>query len=134
MIEAVNICRLVVALSCLWSVQAMACRCVEPGPRDAYARADMIVLATITELAEMAGDVARAKSEVHQSWKSESPKELSILTGEDCRYPFAKGETYLLYVKRGDNGEFGTYICRGNLPEAKAKSRLRWLDRHGARK
>lgn len=120
-----------VMLASLWSAQVLACRCVEPGPRSAYTRADAVAMVHVKEVAELPGDVVRVEGEVTQSWKSQLPNALKVFTGEDCKYSLAKGGSYLLYLKRGVDGEFGTYMCRGNLPEAEAKNRLRWLDRHG---
>jgi hypothetical protein len=114
-----------------WPWQVFACRCEEPGPRTAYARADSVVMFKVTTVATLPGDVTRADGEVLQAWKSSVPRALSIYSGEDCLYPMTRGATYLLYLKRSKEGEYGTYRCRGNRDQAKAADRIHWLDSHG---
>lgn len=115
----------------LWPLQATACRCQEPGPSAAYKRADAVADIRIDEVSVLEGDITQARAEVLQSWKSVLPRSLSVYTGEDCMYPLAKGNRYLLYLKRDDQGRFGTYVCRGNLDHSRSANRVRWLNKHG---
>jgi hypothetical protein len=113
----------------LWQAQdANACRCKEPSLRQAYDNADVVAVVHLEEVTP--GEVTRARAKVERAWKSSLPESVEIVTGEDCRYPLAKGETYLLYLKRGDGDELGTYQCRGNKSSSKSAPSVRWLNKH----
>ncbi len=117
----------------VWPALAIACRCNEPTMSQAYARADAVAMVSIEAISQLPGDITCAKGVVTQSWKSTLPESLTIFTGEDCSYRLNKGGTYLLYLKRNKDGEFGTYRCRGNKSEAESAAPVRWLNRHGKR-
>ena len=118
-------------LATLWPVRVSACRCQEPSPQSAYAHADAVAMVRVEEVSNLPDEVSLAGVDVLQAWKSELPKALSIFTGEDCAYPLKKGRTYLLYLRRSKEGEFGTYRCRGNRSQAASVDRVRWLNRFG---
>lgn len=115
----------------LWPVQASACRCKEPSLRVAYANADAVAMVRIKSVAVLPGEITRADTTVIQSWKIALPQVSSVFTGEDCAYPLEKGSTYLLYLKQGKDGSFGTYLCRGNRVDGEAARNIRWLNRYG---
>lgn len=46
-------------ISALWSLQAAACRCVEPDPLRAYANADAVAVIRINEVTVLQGEVTR---------------------------------------------------------------------------
>lgn len=120
-----------ILLVALWPAQVFACRCVEPDPRAAYSNTDTVAIVEIYDVAVLPDDIKRAEGKVLKAWKANLPDSLSIFTGENCRYDFRKGTTYLLYLKRSPQGEYGTYRCRGNLPYVEAATRLKWLEQHG---
>ena len=122
---------LLLLLTSLWSLQAVACRCKDPDPHSAYANADAVAVIRINDVTVLQGEITRADGEVLQAWKSALPSSLNIFTGEDCMYPLTKGITYLLYLRRSAEGEYGTYRCRGNLSQTESADRMRWLDQHG---
>ncbi|MDR2207936.1 MAG: hypothetical protein LBE22_03040 [Azoarcus sp.] len=126
-------------LSLLVSSQVMACRCTDPGPRNAYARADAVVLAKIGVVAQVQEDVTHMEAEVLQSWKLKTTADSNILSVYSmvsvCPYVGQEGETHLLYLKRSDDPMegFWTDRCMGNSIElhAQAAKHVRWLNRHG---
>ena len=131
----------------LASSQAMACRCVNPGPKRAYANADTVVLAKIRAVTQVREDVARMEAEELQSWKSKVTEDTNVLTVfsmiVECPYVGQEGEVHLLYLKMSSNlpeefrtGKpegFWTDSCMGNLPESypQTTKHIRWLNRHG---
>ena len=117
-------------MAAIWPMQASACRCKEPSLRGAYANADAVAIVRIKSVTVLPGEITRADAVVIQSWKISLPQEFNVFTGEDCAYPLGKGSSYLLYLKRGKDGEFGTYSCRGNRVDVEAASRIKWLNRH----
>lgn len=112
---------------------ALACRCTEPGPAAAYRRADAVALVRVEEVAAPdAEGTVRATATVRQAWKASLAASVRLVTGESCAFLLAAGQEYLLYLAAGQ-GEYGTYICRGNLGASGAGGRLGWLRRHGRR-
>ena len=126
-------------LSPLVSSQAMACRCTNPGPKNAYARADAVVLVRIKAVEQVQEEVARMETEVIQSWKSKAAEETNTLAvfseTSACSYVGKEGETHLLYLNKysGPPEGFWTGNCKGDLPEShpQAAKHIQWLNRHG---
>jgi hypothetical protein len=126
-------------LSLLASSQAMACRCTDPGPKNAYARADAVALVKIGAVEQFREDVTRMEVEVLQSWKLkavEGSNTLPVFSMTSvCPYIGQEGEAHLLYLKKLDGPPegFWTDRCMGNSPElhARAAKHIRWLNRHG---
>ena len=135
------------SLLLLASSQAMACRCSDPGPKRAYARADAVVLVKIKAVEQVQEYVARMETEVLQSWKLEATGDTDILMvfseTTACPYIGQDGETHLLYLKKssrlregfrtGKPEGFWTDSCMGNSPESypRAAKHIQWLNRHG---
>ncbi len=111
---------------------ACGCRCVEPKLKTAYARADAIALVRITRVSQSSEDgTISANADVLDSWKAKLPPHVVVVSGEDCAYPFADQETYLLYLSRGTDS-WGTFKCRGNRLRKDAEPALQWLRRHAS--
>ncbi len=109
---------------------ALACRCVEPSLKTAYARADAVAQVRIYQVSEPSSDgTVTAQAEVLNSWKTKLPSRIQIWTGEDCAYALRAEEHYVLYLSRGDD-RWGTYKCRGNRIGANAAATVSWLNRH----
>jgi len=122
---------IVILLVCC-SASAFGCRCTEPTLADSYARADAVAKVRIQLVSQPSADgTVNAEGEVLDSWKVKLPAQIKIVTGEDCAYPLQSGETYILYLNKGD-GTWGTYKCRGNRSAKQAGRTLHWLQLHGS--
>jgi len=67
---------------------------------------------------------------VTEAFRGLQVSELSVYTGysgSDCGYPFAMGESFLVYAHRTPEGQFTTSICTRTRPVAKATEDLAYL-------
>ena len=120
-----------IAVMPFWAPSAaQACRCVEPTIKQAYRRADLVVVATI-DAVDRSGDTMKARATVSDAWKAPAPTTITFLSGENCVYDVEVGQKHLLFLYTGDGGVYGTVRCRGSRPLAKAKESIAWLKRHG---
>jgi hypothetical protein len=124
-----------VAAVCALPRPGVACRCREPSsPEAAYKAAYAVVSGKLLALTTPAANgTVEATLQVEHAWKSPVPSAVHITTGTDCAFPFAAGESYLLFVARSADGRFTTGRCMGNRTLADAGAFITWLDRHGAR-
>jgi hypothetical protein len=95
-----------------------------------YNRADIIALVNFS------GTEDGIDVEVIRSWKDRLPKRINLLIhgGSLCTYPIKEDGIYLLYLSRGEQGEFlvggqGS----GNLYESDQgfRKRIDWLEEFG---
>lgn len=113
---------------------AQACRCIEPGPAAAYRGADAVVTAQVLQVT---GDPegpggAVARLAVDRSWKAAVAGEIEVATSTTCAYPFAAGQSVLVYLQRAQGSTAWTSSrCRGNRALDDATPALKWLQRHG---
>jgi hypothetical protein len=125
---------LLVLATALSPLQAWACRCVEPTVDRAYARADAVARVQVNQIVTLADGSTRIEAQALESWKSDVPRALRIATGPDnCAYTPTAGETHLLFLQRGEQGELTTARCDGNQTQAEAADSLRWLTSKGKR-
>lgn len=103
---------------------AWACTCAPAlPPLKALAKADAVFSGEVASIAKRdleIGDVRKivvsqvADIAVRQSWKGKISGTVKIHTGGgggDCGFPFEKGESYLIYAMRDDEGNLTTNIC-----------------------
>jgi hypothetical protein len=109
---------------------AAACRCVEPTVRQAYRRADLVVVATVEGVERTKDDVLKATVSIKRGWKTAPPSRLTFVSGEDCSYEVKVGEQHLLFLYKASDGTYGTIRCRGSKAIPAAGNSLAWLNRH----
>lgn len=110
---------------------AFACRCAEPPPATAYARAQAVVQGSVKKVIPAPEGVGgTAIVCVSRAWKTDVPAELAVTTVTDCAYPWAENEQYVLFLVRDSNGLYSTARCLGNH-RIEDRTRLQWLDAHG---
>jgi hypothetical protein len=113
-------------------IPVLGCRCTEPSLKAAYDRADAVGKIRIEQASAPSADgTVTAQAEVLGSWKTNLPPQIRIVTGEDCAYSLQPGETYILYLSKGDD-VWGTYKCRGNRLAKEAAGTVQWLNRRTA--
>jgi hypothetical protein len=89
----------------------------------------MIVMAQVMSVGPApGGDGTVATLEVERAWKGESPKQLIVVTGDNCAYPFVKGRRDVLFLEKAEHG-YVTDRCAGNVEASQAKNLVEWLDR-----
>jgi hypothetical protein len=62
---------------------------------------------------------------VKSRWKGVKDSEVTVSTGKDggdCGYPFAVGESYLIYANKTRNTELSTNICQRTAPLSSAEN------------
>lgn len=119
-------------VACFAQSEALACRCLEPGARDAYAGAYAIIQARVTEVVPAPeGDGGIAILVVSQAWKRDVPEKLAVITITNCAYPWQEGKEYILFLLRESTGLFSTARCLGNRPVGEAAWLIRWLHKNG---
>jgi hypothetical protein len=111
---------------------ASACACVEPPVRTAYARADLVVVATVEHVRRNASSELVVSARVRDAWKVPVPASLTFESeATDCEYEVRENETHLLFLRRGEHGNYWTTVCEGNRTLATASKSLGWLKHHG---
>ena len=93
---------------------ALACRCREPTAARAVQLADAVVLGRVTSVREVNALRTVFSVEVSRAWKRPLTGQVTIETGTTCALPAETGRTYLIYLRRGLNGEFYTRRCMGD--------------------
>jgi hypothetical protein len=109
---------------------AAACRCVEPGVKQAYANASGVILGRILSAKTTSdGSATEYSVAIGESWKLAPDSPATILTGSTCAFEAEIGAAYLLFLSKGQSGNLETARCMGNLPAARAGKALRYLRR-----
>lgn len=107
---------------------AIACRCIEPGPHQAYKAAASVVYAKVlSEKGEKDGTDISYVLEVAESWKLPVESQITIHTGTTCAFEAKVGERYVFFLKRNAQNSYETATCMGNRPEAKSSALLKFL-------
>ena len=68
---------------------------------------------------------------VERSWRGPGTHTVRVITGRgggDCGYPFERGERYLVYGQRADDGTWRTGICTRTQPAADAAIDIAFLN------
>ena len=107
---------------------AIACRCTEPGPHQAYRAAESVVYGKV--LSEERGNDGTDISyvfEVAESWKLPVASQITIHTGTTCALEAKVGERYVLFLRRNAQSIYETATCMGNRPEARSSALLKFL-------
>ncbi len=111
-----------------------ACRCAGSiSPKDAYAKADVVVQAKVIAVAGEADAPggARAAIRIADAWKKDIREGVTVATATTCGFAFNTGGEYLLYLYEGaGGGDYTTQMCVGNLPVGEAGKSLEWLRRN----
>jgi hypothetical protein len=99
---------------------AWACSCLRVTPAEALAAADLAFSGTVTEIAQTTGTgssggmpVLAVTMDVSSVWKGPVAGSLVVETPTDspaCGFPFAVGETYLVYANEA-GGHWSTGLC-----------------------
>ncbi len=119
--------------------RALACHCVTPlGTKTAYQQADLVVLGQLTEMEiiEASSQTSANTFQISAGWKTPATPILVVITGETCAENFARGKTYLLYLKNLNDGRdstprYTTSRCSGNRERGAANPALTWLKKYG---
>jgi hypothetical protein len=113
---------------------ARACACKEPAVGRAYARADLVIVASIEHVGRNSNSELVATAQVREAWKSPVPVTFAFESeATDCEYEVREKETHLLFLHRGESGAYWTTLCQGNLMIDRASRSLAWLKRHALR-
>jgi len=116
------------AILTAWSGIALACRCTEPGPRQAYQMAQSVVYGKVVSVKkEDDGANISYVVEVAESWKQPVESQVTVHTGTTCSYEATVGEKYVLFLKRSNQSIYETAMCMGNRAEAKSRGLLKFL-------
>ncbi len=110
-----------------WGI-ALACRCTEPGPRQAYGMAQSVVYGRVVSAKKEndGGDISYV-FEVAESWKQSVESQITVHTGTTCSFEATVGERYVLFLKQQGRSFYETASCMGNRPDAKARALLSFL-------
>jgi hypothetical protein len=116
--------------------EAWACRCAKTNMRQLYQRADAVVVGRVValEVADAKSGTIKSVVSVAKSWKHPVRGQVTIHTEGTCAFHFEAGKRYLLYLTKASGAAYGTTLCSGNQPAARAASAIRWLDQHGKAK
>jgi hypothetical protein len=114
---------LVFGLLVLTQINVLACSCDLPIPKlspkqqinKARKNANAVFSGRVLEITKQPQNFyVSVRLLIKDSWKGNSPKEITITTGignGDCGYPFEVGESYLIYAS-GDENRLSTHICQ----------------------
>ena len=114
------------------AASSRACRCKPVSLQGRYKQADAVVLGRAKTVRVTHGStyVGRVVVEIERTWKAQGlTGVVTVFTGDTCAFPFAEGESYLLFLQRTSDGAFGTTSCAGNREARSAEADLRWLER-----
>ena len=116
------------AILTAWSGIALACRCTEPEPRQAYRMAESVVYGKIVSAKkEHDGADTTYVFEVAESWKQPVESQITVHTSTTCSYEATVGEKYVFFLKRFNQSLYETAMCMGNRPEARSRGLLKFL-------
>lgn len=124
--------RTIVALACLglalWPSSADACSCAGPGsPCEAVGRADTVFVGRVVSI-RSSGFGSQVDLAVVEPFRGVQDWQVRINVGPgNCAYPFATGESYLVYTHRTPDGQMWTSICTRTRPIAGAAEDLAYL-------
>lgn len=101
---------------------ALACRCTEPGPRQAYRAAESVVYGKILSV-ERDNDGADTSYliDVAEFWKQPVEMRITVHTGTTCAFVAKVGEGYVLFLRQPRQGVYETAMCMGNRSEGKSR-------------
>ncbi|HMA71197.1 MAG TPA: hypothetical protein VKP67_06885 [Xanthobacteraceae bacterium] len=107
---------------------ALACRCIEPSPAQAYKAAQGVVFGEVISVRKEneRGDVVYV-FEVAESWKHNLERQITIHSGTTCSFNANAGLKYVLFLRQTKSGNYDTGQCMGNQSEAKAGPTLQYL-------
>lgn len=113
--------------SVAWSGSAWACRCREPGPRQAYSQAEGAILAEIEAVEQAPEQSVVYTVRVDEAWKAPFSGRIRVRSGGTCIYQAEPGRRYVLFLRPFVPGLPQTSVCMGNRPEEQADATLRLL-------
>jgi hypothetical protein len=120
----------------LWPKAADACSCGMSGmPCDAAWRADAVFVGNVVsiETSTVPAGVLRGRRvdlAVVEAFRGLQLSEVTVYTGysgTDCGYPFAMGESFVVYAHRTPEGHLTTSICSRTRPVSSAVDDLAYL-------
>ena len=117
----------------LLSGNTLACRCQEPTMENAYAKAEVLVRARVTQVIpapDQAGSTGILS--VLEAWKQSVPRVLAVSSLTSCAFPWDENREYFLFLMRDSNGLFSTARCLGNTTADDAGTIIEWLSTQGA--
>jgi hypothetical protein len=125
---------MLLSVSLLAPSPVLACKCKKLSSKEAlYSRASLIVVATVVSLQpDRTGSAQVATLEVEQSWKGDAPKQMLVVTGDNCAYPFVVGRKDLLFLEKLADS-YATDRCAGNREASQAVRVIQWLDKRKLR-
>jgi hypothetical protein len=112
--------------------RALACSCApSPAPTEALAGAHAVFLGKVLRVQGQTDPLAqggvRATFQVERRWKGVKTRRVNVHTWSNsamCGYGFQKGETYLVYAHKAQDGKLQTSICSRTRREDQAKEDL----------
>ena len=120
----------------LWPKAADACSCdMSALPCDAAWRADAVFVGNVVSIETLAVPAGvmrgrRVELAVVEAFRGLQLSEATIYTGSgstDCGYPFAMGESFVVYANRTPEGHLTTSICTRTRPVGSAAEDLAYL-------
>jgi len=107
---------------------ALACRCTEPSPRQAYRAAESVVYGKVLS-AKSDNDGADTSYviDVVESWKQPVEVQITVHTSTSCAFAAKIGEGYVLFLKQPSQGAYETAMCMGNRSERASRALLKFL-------
>jgi hypothetical protein len=125
---------MLLSVSLLAPSPVLACKCKKLSSNEGiYRRASLIVVARVVSLhPDRTGNAQVATLEVEQSWKGDAPKQMVVVTGDSCFYPFVVGRKDLLFLEKLEDS-YATDRCGGNREASQAATVIQWLDRRKLR-
>lgn len=110
---------------------AYACSCVISTPAERYDRAEVILSGTVTGINDRSlSQYLDHTVKVSKTWKGTAGSEVVITSHESsatCGFNFEKGQEYLIYATKTENG-LETNLCSGTALLQYAKEDLDYLD------
>jgi len=115
------------------AVRACACSKAPPGMCPGLQKDDVAFLGTVVSAENVPADpnaptapaVARYHFQINERFAGENTAEIDIFTGgddSDCAFYFTKGEQYLVFPNKADDGRLFATICSGTRPASEGRA------------
>ena len=107
---------------------ALACRCTEPGPRQAYRAAESVVYGKVLSAKrDNEGSDTAYLIDVAESWKQPVETQITVHTSTTCAFVAEVGKGYVLFLRQPSRGSYETAMCMGNRSAEKSRELLKFL-------
>jgi hypothetical protein len=116
-----------VALLLLSVESGFACTCVEPSNIESFKLADAVFFGKAVNVGYFRSGTA---FRVERAWKGVSISEVTVLTNPNvssCGFRFEEGKSYVVYARKGSDGEYHTGSCTGTANVSSDGEQLAYL-------